>query len=80
MVAASSSLIRLRFTWASTPTSPHTKGRPFLVTSINDWIVRLSRHGVLTSTVSEILGFKRAYVEDPFDNRVEIMEAFGAGQ
>jgi len=55
--------------------SPARKAHPaFLVTGLASLIKKLADAGYTTSEDQPLDGFERVYVNDPFGNRIELME------
>lgn len=55
--------------------SPAKKAHPaFRVASLDEAITTLSRHGVNFRRDIDLPGLRRVYVDDPFGNRIEILE------
>lgn len=54
---------------------PSKKAHPaFLVDDLNTLIARCEAAGYKTSTDEPLEGYHRAYVHDPFGNRIELMQ------
>lgn len=59
---------------------PAKKAHPaFEVQDLTALITTCQRHGYRTVTDKPLPGYKRAYVYDPFGNRIELMEPDGTG-
>jgi catechol 2,3-dioxygenase-like lactoylglutathione lyase family enzyme len=55
--------------------TPATKAHPaFLVTGLPELIARLHAAGYVTQEEAPLPGYDRVFVEDPFGNRVELLE------
>ena len=58
-----------------TPFAPARKAHPaFRVVSLKDAIDHLSSRGVAYRKVVDLPGISRIYVDDPFGNRIELLE------
>lgn len=58
---------------------PATKAHPaFLVDDLAGLVARLRAAGVTVRDDEPLEGYERAYVDDPFGNRIELMEPSGA--
>ncbi|WP_102110433.1 VOC family protein [Oceaniglobus roseus] len=57
------------------PFQPATKAHPaFQVASLGVATDRLRRHGVAVGEVEELPEIRRIHIDDPFGNRIEILE------
>jgi len=57
---------------------PARKAHPaLLVSALDDLIVRLRQAGVQVADDEPLDGYDRVYVDDPFGNRIELMERRG---
>ncbi len=74
--AAGSSKARSRCIWASKrPSSPRKKAHPaFLVENLPALKQKLAAAGVTLRDDEPLEGYDRIYVDDPFGNRLELME------
>ncbi len=56
---------------------PAKKAHPaFLVDDLDLLVTRLNEAGVTNEWDTKLRGFERAYVSDPFGNRIELMQPF----
>jgi catechol 2,3-dioxygenase-like lactoylglutathione lyase family enzyme len=54
---------------------PARKAHPaFLVDGLQELVARLQRGGYRVSVDQPLEGYDRVYVDDPFGNRIELME------
>jgi len=54
---------------------PARKAHPaFLVDDLSALVARLREHGIEVRTEDPLEGYERVYVDDPFGNRIELME------
>jgi catechol 2,3-dioxygenase-like lactoylglutathione lyase family enzyme len=54
---------------------PARKAHPaFLVTDLADLVAKLAEGGVIARRDEPLPGYDRVYVDDPFGNRIELME------
>lgn len=54
---------------------PARKAHPaFLVDDLPALVARLREHGIEVRTEDPLEGYERVYVDDPFGNRIELME------
>jgi len=54
---------------------PAKKAHPaFIVSGIRNFISILQQHGYIVRTDEPLEGYDRCYVDDPFGNRIELME------
>jgi len=59
---------------------PQLKAHPgLIVAALDDMLERARSLGLKTSDPDRFLAWRRAYVFDPFGNRLELLEAAGAG-
>lgn len=49
----------------------------FLVEDLDGLVARLAQGGVTARRDEPLPGYTRVYVDDPFDNRIELMERLG---
>ena len=57
---------------------PARKAHPaFVVDGLRELVARLEREGYRVSEDQPLDGYDRVYVDDPFGNRIELMEAKG---
>jgi len=57
---------------------PAKKAHPaFIVQDFDDYCALLRQHGVLVREEPQVAGRRRAGIEDPFGNRIELIEAVG---
>ncbi len=47
----------------------------FVVEELSAFVIACNREGYATSSDEPLPGYNRAYVDDPFGNRIELMEA-----
>ncbi|MCJ2142035.1 VOC family protein [Methylobacterium sp. E-066] len=59
-----------------TPFLPARKAHPaFVVADLPGFVARLQAHGYPVVEDQPLEGYERRYVDDPFGNRIELMEA-----
>ena len=62
------------------PFQPAAKAHPaFLVDDVRGLVARLTAHGCTVRDDEPLEGYDRVYVDDPFGNRIELMELRGWG-
>ena len=58
---------------------PARKAHPaLLIEGLDELVDRLRAHGVVIRDDEPLAGYGRVYVDDPFGNRIELMEPTGA--
>ena len=64
-----------------TPFTAAKKAHPALeVSALDDWAKHLSDGGAPVLWDDDLAGYRRFYTADPFGNRIEVLEAVGAGR